>query len=199
MGEFQLEYLKKQGLKPQHSLIDFGCGNLRAGVHFIPYLDPGKYTGVDISQGRLQQGWHYIEKLRLQDKKPELILIKDHEMNELKGRTFDVIWCYGVLGHMPIKDIEDMFQKMHRIMGPNSAFYANYTESDGPDEQWYGHRHLFFRQQALQRIAEKHGLRNELMADWHNELRDGQGQPHPLAKRDKMLKLTLAAEAAEVR
>ncbi len=199
LGEFQLEYLKKQGLQPDHSLLDLGCGNLRAGVHFIPYLDAGKYTGTDISAGRLEQGQRQVKKFNLDQKKPELILTKDHEMKELAGRTFDTIWCHGVLGHMPLADIEDLLQKIHRIMGPESAFYANYTESDGPDEQWVGHRHLFFRGETLRRLCEKYGLRGETMADWHNELRDGQGRPHPLAKRDRMLKIMPAAETAGVR
>lgn len=192
LGSFQLDYLVKQGLKPTDSLVDFGCGYLRAGVHFIPYLNPGRYVGVDISQGRLEQGWRQVARLELQEKKPELILVRDLSFKELAGRRFDFIWCYGVLGHMPLEDIDALFKNISCVMDEHSVFFANYTESDGPDVQWVGHRHIFFSHQAIRDLCLKHGLESRILPDWHNELRDGQGKPHPLAARDRMLKITRA-------
>ena len=32
MGQHQFDFLKKKGLKPQHKLLDIGCGSLRGGV-----------------------------------------------------------------------------------------------------------------------------------------------------------------------
>jgi hypothetical protein len=40
MGKLQLDYLVERGLKPEHNLLDVGCGPLRAGIHFIEYLTP---------------------------------------------------------------------------------------------------------------------------------------------------------------
>ncbi len=49
IGEVQFEFLVSQGLKPQHRLLDIGCGTLRGGRHFIAYLEAEKYTGIDLS------------------------------------------------------------------------------------------------------------------------------------------------------
>ena len=46
-GKFQLEFMKVIGLKPHHEFLDIGCGPLRAGIHFIEYLDKRKYFGFD--------------------------------------------------------------------------------------------------------------------------------------------------------
>src|SRR3954453_8856690 len=45
LGKLQLDYLVGQGLKPEHYVLDVGCGPLRAGVHFIGYLEPGQQRG----------------------------------------------------------------------------------------------------------------------------------------------------------
>ena len=37
----------EHGLKPEHKLLDVGCGPLRGGIKFINYLEPGNYYGVD--------------------------------------------------------------------------------------------------------------------------------------------------------
>lgn len=38
-GQWQLEFMKKQGLKKSHTLLDIGCGVLRGGRYFIDYLN----------------------------------------------------------------------------------------------------------------------------------------------------------------
>src|ERR1700754_2300552 len=49
LGQMQVDYLERHGLKPEHRMLDIGCGNLRAGRLFIDSLDTGNYYGVDIS------------------------------------------------------------------------------------------------------------------------------------------------------
>lgn len=40
MGATQFRLLCTLGLREHHTLLDFGCGSLRAGRLFIPYLLP---------------------------------------------------------------------------------------------------------------------------------------------------------------
>jgi hypothetical protein len=47
IGRLQFNFLRQQGLTPSHCLLDIGCGALRGGVHFITYLEPGHYLGLD--------------------------------------------------------------------------------------------------------------------------------------------------------
>ena len=47
------------GLRPEHRLLDFGCGALRLGVLAIPYLDAGNYFGVD-SHLEQPRGGRYV-------------------------------------------------------------------------------------------------------------------------------------------
>jgi SAM-dependent methyltransferase len=40
-------YRRLFGITPDKRLVDYGCGSLRLGVHFIRLLDPGHYVGLD--------------------------------------------------------------------------------------------------------------------------------------------------------
>ncbi|MDP6144025.1 MAG: hypothetical protein QGF49_07785, partial [Candidatus Marinimicrobia bacterium] len=47
MGATQFRLLSTLGLRANHSLLDFGCGSLRAGRLFLTYLDEGAYFGIE--------------------------------------------------------------------------------------------------------------------------------------------------------
>lgn len=187
-GMHQLEYIKKHGLRPSHCLLDFGCGYLRAGVHFIGYLDAGKYTGADISQGRLDVGRREINKHGLGDQRPELVFLPNITLDTLSSRRFDFIWAHGVIGHMPLEDVEALLKNLHKIMGRSSVFFANYTESDKGDYQPLGLRHFFYRYEVFERLCAQSELRCELMHDWNATERT------EYATKDRMLRITLKAE-----
>ncbi len=57
IGALQFCYLVGNGLKPEHRLIDIGCGSLRGGVRFVPYLNSAHYYGIDISRALLTAGY----------------------------------------------------------------------------------------------------------------------------------------------
>src|SRR5579859_2289209 len=48
--------LTSAGLRQQHRLLDIGCGSLRSGRLFIPYLDAGNYVGVEPNAWLVQDG-----------------------------------------------------------------------------------------------------------------------------------------------
>ena len=56
IGRLQFEYLRRQGLRPQHLLLDVGCGALRGGIHFVRYLEESHYCGIDINASLVEAG-----------------------------------------------------------------------------------------------------------------------------------------------
>jgi len=47
MGAMQFRLACALGLREEHYLLDFGCGSLRAGRLFIPYLLADRYCGIE--------------------------------------------------------------------------------------------------------------------------------------------------------
>lgn len=44
------------GLRQHHSLLDVGCGSLRIGRLLIPYLNRGKYFGIEPNEWLVREG-----------------------------------------------------------------------------------------------------------------------------------------------
>jgi len=55
LGAMQLTFMQRQGLKPEHDLLDLGCGCLRGGVHFVRYLE-------DFEHPRNQQMLEFVPR-----------------------------------------------------------------------------------------------------------------------------------------
>ena len=47
MGATQFRLLCTLGLRECHTVLDFGCGSLRAGRLLLPYLSPGNHYGLE--------------------------------------------------------------------------------------------------------------------------------------------------------
>src|SRR6516165_1422491 len=90
MGRLQLDFLTSQGLKPEHKLLDIGCGSMRGGVHFVSYLEKGNYSGVDRDRALLDAGRIELESHGLLWKAPLLAEITDFGLVRL-GARFDFL------------------------------------------------------------------------------------------------------------
>lgn len=55
MGATQFCLLASLGLRESHTVLDFGCGSLRAGRLLMPYLKPGNYFGVEPNKWLIKQ------------------------------------------------------------------------------------------------------------------------------------------------
>jgi SAM-dependent methyltransferase len=57
IGALQLNFMIRQGLRPDMRLLDLGCGCLRGGVRFLQYLERGNYYGIDSNASLLRAAW----------------------------------------------------------------------------------------------------------------------------------------------
>ena len=57
-GAWQLDFLRSQGLQPQEYVLDVGCGSLAGAVHLAPFLEPGRYWGLERDPTLVQAGLH---------------------------------------------------------------------------------------------------------------------------------------------
>jgi SAM-dependent methyltransferase len=68
IGMLQFEFLREQGLQPEHATLDLGCGVLRGGLHFVRYLDPGNYYGIDSSSDMVAGARQELAQANLQSR-----------------------------------------------------------------------------------------------------------------------------------
>lgn len=98
VGAMQFRLLCTLGLRAHHSLLDFGCGSLRAGRLFISYLDEGKYYGVEPNKWLIDDAIrNQVGNDLIQLKKPKFDYNDDFSINfNLK---FDFIIAQSIFSH----------------------------------------------------------------------------------------------------
>ena len=79
----QFDFLCSRGLTPGSVLLDIACGSLRAGRHFIPYLDPTNYLGIELEGDLIEAGLRFeIDPLVLEKKAPEFVASSSFEFSK---------------------------------------------------------------------------------------------------------------------
>ena len=132
MGQLQLEFLVGQGLLPNHTFLDIGCGTLRGGRRIIAYLNRGNYWGIDISAKAIEYAGQLLREEQLSEKKPRLILLesKNQSFGELGGQLFDFLLAQSVFTHLPPQIIKECLRNIGRVMKPSSIFFFTFSAAD---------------------------------------------------------------------
>lgn len=174
LGAMQFEYLFEHGLRPEHTMLEIGCGNLRAGRLFIDHLDVGHYYGIDISPDILFAAQDTLAGYGLGAKLPYLAPVQDLRFAFLPDEHFDVVHAHSVFSHSPPSVIEECFAHVGRVMKPAGFFDFTFDRTEGKEHHVL-REDFYYRTQTLLDLAARHGLQARFMDDW--ELR-----PHKQSK-----------------
>lgn len=126
IGALQFEFLKQQGLKPSHRLLDIGCGCLRGGVHFVPYLEKRHYYGADINPSLIEAGKKelFTNKANI-EKQPDLRVTDRFDLAQF-GVQFDYLLAVSVFTHLHANHIARCLVEAKKVMGAKSKFFATF-------------------------------------------------------------------------
>ncbi|MBG0832297.1 class I SAM-dependent methyltransferase [Planomonospora sp. ID67723] len=165
LGQMQFDYLVGHGLRPEHRMLEIGCGNLRAGRLFIDYLDTGGYYGLDISPDILVAAQQTLAAYGLRGKLPHLTPVRDLRFDFLPDRHFDVVHAHSVFSHSPLHVIEECFAHVGRVMKPGGWFDFTFDRTEGREHQVL-REDFYYRTETLVDLAAKYGLTAKFMDDW---------------------------------
>lgn len=161
-GKRQLDFLISRGLKPEHSLLDIGCGTGRLACKAVEYLDKGNYVGIDISEAAIDNCRKLIHKLFLTDKEP-LFKVESGGLASVQYLPFHMIWAHSVFTHLPEDAIDNIFWYLSRMAFGEFCF--TYKQSDAPRRS--GLKQFQYPISYLSQMAARHGLGCEaLPVDW---------------------------------
>ena len=166
LQSFQIGCLRAFGLRPEHRLLDIGCGPLQGGVAFVRYLAPGNYVGLDVSEEALREGRRLLEREGLADRGAALYLSEDFGRELLGEQTFDYAWASQFLYHLNDEQLEALLSELARRLAPGGRFLGDAKLAEGDeawitDHDWSGYKFHFRPLAVLQAAAERHGLRLE--------------------------------------
>jgi SAM-dependent methyltransferase len=158
VGQMQIDFLIGEGLSKGQRILDVGCGTLRGGRHFIRHLDSEAYTGIDISEGVIEAGKRLIVDEGLVDKRPRLIanIAGDLRFAMLTDEVFDFLLAQSVFTHLKEEHVEECFQNIGRVMGPESRFYFTFYSGEAAARS--GPKSFQFPFSFFEKVAKENGF-----------------------------------------
>lgn len=126
LGLFQLGRLVELGLKPEHRLLDIGCGCLRGGVHFVRLLNPGNYYGHDLHPELITAGLEEeLAPLGLDAPRENFSCNPDFDFSAFPA-AFDFALAQSLFSHLPFNDIRLCLERLAPRMRAGGRFYATF-------------------------------------------------------------------------
>jgi SAM-dependent methyltransferase len=127
--------LRREGLRPQHRLLDIGCGSLRLGCKAVPYLDPGHYWGTDLSAALMGRG--YDRELTDQSRLPRAQLVEDPDFT-FAGLPADIDYAiaFAVFTHLPATHLARALIRIRtRFPGLDRLLFTVFLAAEGAESQ----------------------------------------------------------------
>lgn len=168
LQSYQLNTLKKNGLKPEHKLLDLGCGPLQGGIAFINFLDQNNYYGIDIKQESLNAGINQVKKYKLEKKSPSLSLSDSFGKKEFGNTKFDFIWASQILYYFDDEKLNSLMDWLSICLKENGKFLgdiigAKHYEFKTKEHNWFLHT-----TESLQNIANNFNLKVQNLGEIEN-------------------------------
>jgi cyclopropane fatty-acyl-phospholipid synthase-like methyltransferase len=174
MGATQFRLLTTLGLREHNSLLDFGCGSLRAGRLFIPYLLPGRYYGVDPNRWLVDTAIdEQIGRSMVEIKRPTFLYHSDFSATRF-GVTFDFILAQSIFSHSGRDIIAKSFGEFKMCLGPNALVLATFIhphQLNGTPEYegagWIYPGGVTYRSETILALAKAAGFAGRILPWFH--------------------------------
>jgi SAM-dependent methyltransferase len=156
------------GLRQHHSLLDIGCGSLRIGRLLIPYLNRGKYFGVEPNEWLVDEGIkRELGEGLVQIKRPTFFFTDSPEMVVEAKVSFDFALAQSIFSHCGLDLIEGWLAAVSRSLADDGALVATFLpgEEDSTQTGWVYPECVNYRPATLERAAAEANLRFEIL-DW---------------------------------
>lgn len=128
MGAMQFNLLTFLGLREHHYLLDIGCGSLRVGRLFIPYLLKGRYYGIEPDKWLVQEGIENELGRDLVRIKQPVFSYDDNFALTVFDRQFDFIIAQSIFTHASQSQIRRCLSEAKKVMQSQAVFVANFIQ-----------------------------------------------------------------------
>ena len=156
------------GLRQHHSLLDIGCGSLRIGRLLIPYLNRGKYFGMEPNEWLVEEGInHEVGKSLVEIKHPTFFFSDSPGIITQANVAFDFALAQSIFSHCGLNLIKNWLAAISPSLARDGALVATFLigEEDSRQTGWIYPECVNHRSATLERAAKDVGLRFEIL-DW---------------------------------
>ena len=156
------------GLRQHDSLLDVGCGSLRIGRLLIPYLNRGKYFGIEPNEWLVHEGIRReLGETLVQIKRPTFFFSDSPDTITQAKVAFDFALAQSIFSHCGLDLIRGWLSAISRSLAQDGVLVATFLfgEEDSTQTGWIYPECVNYRPATLERAAEDVNLRFEIL-DW---------------------------------
>jgi SAM-dependent methyltransferase len=168
MAAIQFNLLTYVGLREQHTLLDIGCGSLRAGRLFIPYLFAGNYYGIEPNKWLIDAGLdNELGRDILKVKEPHFDYNSDFDLSVF-NRKFDYILAQSIFSHASKRQIRKCLSEAKKVMKKKtSIFLATFHlgKKDYEGDSWQYPLGVEYTMETMMKMISDAGLKGA-QVDW---------------------------------
>lgn len=126
MGATQFRLLTALGLRETHSVLDIGCGSLRAGRLLLVYLEPGRYCGIEPNTWLVDDAIEReIGRELVTRKAPRFSASTTFDASEFQT-TFDFIVAQSIFSHAGPDMVATALQRAKDVLATQGLFLATF-------------------------------------------------------------------------
>ena len=126
-------YMKLFPIAQSSRVIDYGCGSLRVGAHFIRYLDPGCYFGLELAKGLYEIGEEVIGPELIAEKRPRLGLTETTALDDAIAFGADFVYSTAVAFHVHPDEMALYCANLIRLSAkPGATVFFDVKTSETP-------------------------------------------------------------------
>ena len=156
------------GLRQHHLLLDIGCGSLRNGRLFIPYLNKGNYFGIEPNEWLVKEGIkREIGTALVEIKSPHFLFSDSPNVLSEKQGLFDFAVAQSIFSHCGLDLVKQWLSAVSRALKEEGALAATFLAAGEDAERggWIYPDCVGYREETLRNVAAEVNLQFQVL-DW---------------------------------
>lgn len=125
-GRIQLSKLLRAGLSPGSTVVEVGCGALRAGYWLIHFLDPDRYFGIEPNREMVDTArTELLEPTLEAEKRPRFAYNDDFDLGVF-GVAPEFVLARSIWSHASKRQIGAMLDSFAALAAPGALLLTSY-------------------------------------------------------------------------
>ncbi len=132
-----VKFLRKAGLQPGQTVLDFGCG---VGHYTVPAAFAVGSKGIVYAVDKEQQTLNELQQKAAANNLKNVKIIKTSGQTtlDLESESIDVVLFYDVLHYLAKHDRKKLYQEVQRVLKQDGllSIYHKHTVEDAPIQEF---------------------------------------------------------------
>lgn len=131
-GRWVFDFLRRQGLRPDHFMLEVGCGSLSAASRLLPYMQPHHYWGFEKNVELFVAGVRIeLPRVAVAAERGHFVVNDDFDLGEVLN-PFDIAIASSFFRRLPLNSVARCLAAVVKALGPDGRFFATWPDNPDP-------------------------------------------------------------------